>query len=59
MGRAAVRTLAAWLGGPDGGRPVRLSYHPDNTAAARLYASLGFAPTGATEDDELVVELRR
>lgn len=59
VGRAAVRTLAAWLGGPDGGHPVRLSYHPDNTAAARLYASLGFTPTGAVEDDELVVELRR
>ncbi|WP_422752808.1 GNAT family N-acetyltransferase [Micromonospora sp. WMMD708] len=59
VGRAAVRTLAAWLGGPDGEHPVRLSYHPDNMAAARLYTSLGFTPTGAVEDDELVVELRR
>ncbi|QDY07097.1 GNAT family N-acetyltransferase [Micromonospora sp. HM134] len=59
VGRAAVRTLATWLVGQDGGHPVRLSYHPDNTAAARLYASLGFTPTGAVEDDELVVELRR
>ncbi|MFJ6197181.1 GNAT family N-acetyltransferase [Micromonospora sp. NPDC092111] len=59
IGRAAVRTLAEWLGAQDGGHPVRLSYHPDNTAAARLYTSLGFTPTGAMEDDELVAELRR
>ncbi|WFE64537.1 hypothetical protein [Micromonospora sp. WMMD714] len=30
-----------------------------DTAAARLYTSLGFAPTGVVEDDELVAELRR
>ncbi|MEW2380760.1 GNAT family N-acetyltransferase [Micromonospora sp. NPDC047707] len=57
VGRAAVVTLAEWLAREDGGNPVRLSYHPDNTVAARLYSSLGFAPTGATEDDEIVVEL--
>ncbi|MFG1778365.1 GNAT family N-acetyltransferase [Micromonospora sp. NPDC049051] len=58
VGRAAVRTLAGWLGGQDGGgHPVRLSYHPDNVQAARLYTSLGFVPTGAMEDDELVAEL--
>ncbi|MEU1605059.1 GNAT family N-acetyltransferase [Micromonospora matsumotoense] len=59
VGRAAVRTLADWLGGPDAVHPVRLSYHPDNAAAARLYTSLGFVPTGVVEDDELVAELRR
>ncbi|MFG3419058.1 GNAT family N-acetyltransferase [Micromonospora sp. NPDC047730] len=58
VGRAAVRTLAAWLAAQDGGHPVRLSYHPDNASAARLYTSLGFTPTGAMEDDELVAELR-
>jgi diamine N-acetyltransferase len=58
VGRAAVRTLAAWLADQDDGHPVRLSYHPDNASAARLYTSLGFAPTGAMEDDELVAELR-
>ncbi|GAA4562269.1 GNAT family N-acetyltransferase [Micromonospora coerulea] len=57
VGRAAVRTLADWLGAQDGGQPVRLSYHPDNTAAARLYTSLGFVPAGAMEDDEVVAEL--
>ncbi|SCG36249.1 GNAT family N-acetyltransferase [Micromonospora inositola] len=57
VGRAAVRTLADWLAAQDGGHPVRLSYHPDNTAAARLYESMGFVPTGAMEGDEVVAEL--
>ncbi|MFI5485248.1 GNAT family N-acetyltransferase [Micromonospora echinaurantiaca] len=55
VGRAAVATLAGWLAAQGG--PVRLSYHPDNTDAARLYTALGFRPTGAMEDDELVAEL--
>ncbi|WDZ87524.1 GNAT family N-acetyltransferase [Micromonospora cathayae] len=57
VGAAAVATLAGWLADQGGGAPVRLSYHPGNTAAARLYAGLGFVPTGATEGDEIVVEL--
>lgn len=57
VGRATVRTLADWLAAQDGGSVVRLSYHPDNAPAARLYTSLGFAPTGEVEDDELVAEL--
>ncbi|MEV4492630.1 GNAT family N-acetyltransferase [Micromonospora coxensis] len=59
VGRAAVRTLADWLAAQDGGNPVRLSYHPDNVPAAALYRSIGFAPTGVMEDDEVVAELRR
>ncbi|MEV0426410.1 GNAT family N-acetyltransferase [Micromonospora sp. NPDC050495] len=55
VGRAAVRTLAEWLAAQ--GHPVRLSYHPENVAAAALYRSLGFQPTGAMEDDEVVAEL--
>ncbi|MBY8871054.1 GNAT family N-acetyltransferase [Micromonospora sp. PLK6-60] len=57
VGRAAVRTLTDWLRRQDGDHPIRLSYHPDNQAAASLYTSLGFRPTGAREDAELVVEL--
>jgi diamine N-acetyltransferase len=57
VGRAAVRTLADWLAAQDGGHPVRLSYHPENLAAAALYRSLGFVPTGDVDDDELVAEL--
>ncbi|MGY0007494.1 GNAT family N-acetyltransferase [Micromonospora sp. I033] len=55
IGRAAVQTLTDWLA--KAGQPIRLSYHPDNTAAATLYRSLGFHPTGAMEDDELIAEL--
>ncbi|MFC4145418.1 GNAT family N-acetyltransferase [Micromonospora mangrovi] len=57
VGRAAVRTLTDWLAAQDGHQPIRLSYHPDNVSAATLYGSLGFTPTGATADDELVAEL--
>ncbi|MET8118112.1 GNAT family N-acetyltransferase [Micromonospora sp. NPDC005291] len=56
VGRATVQTLAAWLSAKDGNPPVRLSYHPDNTQAATLYTSLGFHPTGAVDDEELVAE---
>ncbi|MFF5171129.1 GNAT family N-acetyltransferase [Micromonospora sp. NPDC000089] len=56
VGRAAVGTLTDWLSAQDGGSIVRLSYHPDNTAAAHLYTALGFTPTGATDDDELIAE---
>ncbi|WNM40522.1 GNAT family N-acetyltransferase [Micromonospora halotolerans] len=55
IGRAAVKTLTDWLS--KAGQPIRLSYRPDNTAAATLYGSLGFHPTGAMEDDELIAEL--
>ncbi|MET9593628.1 GNAT family N-acetyltransferase [Streptomyces sp. NPDC006516] len=57
VGRAAVRTLTAWLAGREGCEVVRLSYDPANTGAAALYTSLGFRPNGAFEDDEVVVEL--
>ena len=57
VGRAALRTIAAWLAARDGCRAIRLSYHPENAVAARLYRSLGFVPTGAVEDDEIVAEL--
>ena len=56
VGRATVRTLAPWLAARPGNPPVRLSYHPGNTAAAALYESLGFRPTGAVDDDELIAE---
>jgi diamine N-acetyltransferase len=31
-----------------------LAYHPDNTVARSLYASLGFVETGEVDDDEVV-----
>ncbi|WP_410812987.1 GNAT family N-acetyltransferase [Micromonospora sp. 067-2] len=56
VGRATVQTLTAWLSEREGNPPVRLSYHPDNTRAAALYQSLGFHPTGAMDDEEVVAE---
>ncbi|NEE09872.1 GNAT family N-acetyltransferase, partial [Streptomyces sp. SID7499] len=57
IGRAAVRTLASWLSARENGTAVRLSYAPANEAAAHLYTSLGFRPTGVEEDGEVVAEL--
>ncbi|WKV71081.1 GNAT family N-acetyltransferase [Streptomyces sp. PCS3-D2] len=57
MGRAAVRALVERLAAVPSCREVRLSYHPDNAPAARLYAELGFRPTGAFEDEEVVAAL--
>ncbi|MGW5849926.1 GNAT family N-acetyltransferase [Streptomyces sp. NPDC055254] len=57
VGRAAVRALARWLSERPDCREVCLSYHPDNTSAARLYESIGFTPTGESEDDEVVAAL--
>lgn len=57
IGRAAMETMIAWLGAKPACDVIRLSYSPPNTAAARLYASLGFTPTGETDGDEIVVQL--
>ncbi|MFD4245694.1 GNAT family N-acetyltransferase [Streptomyces sp. NPDC058525] len=57
VGRAAVQTLMKWLARREDCRELRLSYHPDNTPAARLYASLGFQPTEDSSGDEVVARL--
>ncbi|MFI2434388.1 GNAT family N-acetyltransferase [Streptomyces sp. NPDC018693] len=57
LGRAAARTLMGWLADRADCQVLRLSYHPDNTVAGELYASLGFRTTSAVEADEVVVEL--
>ncbi|MEU9704383.1 GNAT family N-acetyltransferase [Streptomyces sp. NPDC047981] len=57
VGHAAVRAMIERLSALPECREIRLSYHPDNTHAARLYASLGFAPTGDREDEEIVAAL--
>ncbi|MFW5473041.1 GNAT family N-acetyltransferase [Knoellia sp. CPCC 206450] len=59
LGRAAMEALIAWLREQPGHWVTRLTHHPDNVAAARLYADLGFTPTGETDEDgEIVLELR-
>ena len=57
VGRAALQATIRMLNALPGARQIRLSYHPDNTAAARLYADAGFRRTGDREDDEVVVAL--
>ncbi|WP_418957724.1 GNAT family N-acetyltransferase [Streptomyces tritici] len=57
LGRATMHALIRRLAALPDCREIRLSYHPDNVPAARLYASLGFTPTGEREDDELVAAL--
>ncbi|GHH88406.1 GNAT family N-acetyltransferase [Streptomyces capitiformicae] len=59
VGRAAARTLMRWLADRTDCEVLRLSYDPDNTAAERLYASLGFRPVSTTEEDqgEVVAEV--
>jgi diamine N-acetyltransferase len=57
VGRQAMTALIRMLSGrPDCGE-IRLSHHPRNTGAAKLYSALGFTPTGTFEDDETVVGL--
>ncbi|WP_435866989.1 GNAT family N-acetyltransferase [Streptomyces zaomyceticus] len=57
VGRAALRALTRRLAALPACREIRLSYHPENIPAARLYADLGFAPTGDFEDEEVVAAL--
>lgn len=57
VGRATMRVLVRRLAALPSCREIRLSYHPENTTAARLYASLGFTPTGEFEDEEVVAAL--
>ena len=59
IGRAMLKTMIAHLLDRPGQGAIRVSYHPDNVAAARLYASSGFALTGESEGGEIVAELLR
>jgi diamine N-acetyltransferase len=56
FGRATVEAMI--VRARAGLRPsVALSYHPNNNAARRLYASLGFLETGEADGDEVVGRL--
>ena len=56
-GRTLMRALLAWMRERHGCEEVLISYVPDNDVAARLYASLGFVPTGEVIDGETVARL--
>jgi diamine N-acetyltransferase len=53
-GRTAMETLLDHLAMQPEYRKAALSYQLENTAARRLYASLGFVETGERAEDELV-----
>lgn len=55
-GRAALRLAIAYLKA-QGAKEIFLSYEPENSVAAKLYASEGFVLTGEMEDNELVAKL--
>ena len=57
IGRHAVGVALELLADRHGHRRFALSYHPDNDAARRTYAGLGFVETGEREDDEVVARL--
>lgn len=54
VGRAALLAVVAYLGGMHAAREIRLAYHPENTAAASLYRSVGFEDTGEREDGDVI-----
>jgi diamine N-acetyltransferase len=56
-GRAAISDVVERLKREPGLRDIQTSYHPDNKAAAALYASLGFLETGEFVDIEVVVRI--
>ncbi|MDX2548272.1 GNAT family N-acetyltransferase [Streptomyces sp. WI04-05B] len=57
MGRATLGAVVERLSALPECREIRLSYHPDNTSAGRLYTSFGFQPTGDFEDEEIVLAI--
>lgn len=59
IGRDAVRSALAFLEARHGHRRFALSYQPENEAARRTYAALGFVETGEREEDEVVARLQR
>jgi diamine N-acetyltransferase len=53
IGSAAVKLVLAHVAASRAGcQEVRLTVHPDNTRAQRLYRSVGFSPNGAMRENE-------
>jgi diamine N-acetyltransferase len=57
VGRAAIIEALRVLGPRGRSAGFALAYHPDNSVARSLYASLGFVETGEVDDDEVVARL--
>jgi diamine N-acetyltransferase len=58
VGRAAMEAVVERLGTMPEAREIRLSCHPENAGAERLYRALRFEATGEFEDDEMVMVRR-
>jgi diamine N-acetyltransferase len=56
-GRAGMELLINRLKAVPGYSAILISFVPDNDAARRLYASLGFEDTGEVDDGEIVYRL--
>ena len=57
-GRAAMEAVIAMMAERVNCEEIVTSFVPANTSAAKLYASLGFRPTGEIEDGEPLVSVR-
>ncbi|HEU5434118.1 MAG TPA: GNAT family N-acetyltransferase [Thermomicrobiales bacterium] len=56
-GTAALPALIALMRERHGCDAILLGYEPGNDVAARLYARVGFVPTGEIEDGEIIARL--
>lgn len=56
-GRAVMEMLLERLKSVPGYAAILISFVPENTAAQRLYSSLGFQDTGEIDDGEIVYRL--
>lgn len=56
-GRTAIEALLTTLRADRALERITICYVPENAAAARFYASLGFRDVGLDEDGEMVAEL--
>ncbi len=56
-GRAALQQALGLLRRQPDSKEILISYMPENIGAERMYASLGFVPTGAIEHGEVIARL--
>lgn len=56
-GRAAMRAVIALIRQQPNCHEIMISYAPSNIAAARLYESMGFHPTGDMLHGEVIAQL--
>ncbi len=58
-GRAALQEAIMLIEAQSERDRIMLSFHPDNSIAEQLYRSVGFEPTGETDDEgEIIMCLR-